>query len=200
MVSLRKSIRFARDPEARWREHGWGPPGRHAVERPNGVLVFSYRMPLDWSSADLALAPPEATADPRSVGHGMAVLCPELGEPATIAAVGTTLEVPATEQHGTIALWTVLYAALADGPDPRAEHPPGWEPATLGHPRLEGATRTREWETELYEGKPVAPVRAHDYRLWTKHGVLELSVRTPFFELVGAVLPKIAASCSLSAR
>jgi hypothetical protein len=200
-VSLIKSLQQARDPEARWRAHGWGPERRFPAEGPDGrKLAFSIRAPLDWRLVDVRRLADEGPPPAGSVAETMLNLREALDAAGVIAVLGiehTVMREDKADAH----LFATISVALADVPDPTPESVPGADPEPLEYSwdkRPYRGVRTRGTRTaELVPGRPAVSFLTVQYLIRCDYGVLATTFATPQreFERLTPLFDKITRSC-----
>jgi hypothetical protein len=205
-VSLIKAFKHVRDPEAIWRENGWGPKLTFLAARPDGEpLVLTLRVPLEWETCDVLHMPAEVAAEPGSLAHALASLGKEVDSPDPITVLGMARPVQ-REGKPDVHLIATVTIAVADVSGPAPESVPGGEVEPVEFRNSERdyrGVRIREVKSrELVPGQPLSFLTVQ-YMLECEHGWLVITFATPqadVFTKLGGLLDKIVEGVRLDVK
>jgi hypothetical protein len=204
MLSLIKALKHRRDPEAIWREGGWGPTRAFPTSGFDGEpLMLTLRLPLGWDAADLLKVPPEMAADvkPGSLAEAITSTASVAGTSGAIAVLGMTRPIEREGKPDARALLSMT-VALSDLPGPAPESIPDAEVKPVEFKDEDRDYRgVRIQQIRSREVLPgVLPFLTVQFMLETEHGWLVITFATPqanFFTRTETLFDKIAETCLL---
>jgi hypothetical protein len=205
-MSLIKSLKIARDPEAYWRSQGWGPKLTFLVPRSDGErLVLSLRVPADWEAVDVLNMPREVAATPGSMAQALANLGRVVDQSGVVTVLGIARAVE-REGQPDAHLFATITLAVADVPGESPDSIPGAEvePIEFKDPRgdYRGVRVRQVLSREVVPDQPPMSFLTVQHLIQTEHGWLAITFATPQHEVfakLGRLFDKIAASCRLDA-
>jgi hypothetical protein len=203
-MSLIKSLKVARDPEAYWRSQGWGPKQTFLVERSDAdPLMLTLRVPADWTTYDVLKMPADVAATPGSMAQALANLGRVVDRSGVITVLGIARAVEREGMPDTH-LFATITVALADLAGPAPESIPGAEvePVEFDDPRgsYRGVRVRRAQSRAVVADQPPMSFLTVQYLLQTDFGWLAITFATPqhdVFAKLGLLFDKISAAVRL---